>query len=213
MSKEKKDDSIQGIQDLVSALNSLKAPKTEAKVGVRNICGSTVGLPPYAGEAEITITPYNAADPNSVAIITAARWAQVRKSGLFGQGLIERFDDVLDASDVRAPEDRPEQCHPDHAKNRLPDPVQFIEETDEGELRARIMAMTSENQVHHILGTVDEKMRELERKFLEEGDPDAARRAIRELPMRYQAADQIAQQRLEQITKPNLVDELPAFKR
>jgi hypothetical protein len=191
---------------VAAALASLTAPKEKAMVGVRNICGSTVSLPPFAGEPDIALHPYDPADPNSVAIISVARWLQVRKSGLYGQGLVERFDEVLDGSTPRAPEDRPETGHPDHEKNRLPDPVAFIEQTDEGEMRARIMEITSENQLHHILGTVDAKMKALEAQFRAEGDPTASRRAVRELPMKYQAADQIAQQRLEQIARTNVTE-------
>lgn len=192
---------------LLQAINGL-GTKSAVMVGVRNICGSSVGLPAFANEPEILLHPFSVTDPNSVAIVSQARWQNLRKSTLFGQALIERFDEILDDNVPRAPEDRAAECHVDHEKNRLVDVVAFIEQSDESMLRQRISAMTSENQLHHIIGVVDRKQKELEDFFRSEDDPNPAKRAVDELPMRYQMADRFAEWRLSQI-RPSKLAELP----
>lgn len=189
-----------GIRELVAALGGIQRPRQQVMVGIRNIGGSTVGIASFGNEPGFSLHPFSPTDPNSMAIVSLPRWQQLRKGDLFGQGLIERYDDVLDQDAERAPEDKPHECHPNHAKNRIDDVVAFIEGTNETDMRAFVSGMTSENQLQRIMGAVDQKVEALLQKFKEEGDRDPKARAIQEIPVAYQMAERLAQWRLDQLS-------------
>jgi hypothetical protein len=200
------------LRDLLTALGGVRAPQQQVLVGIRNICGSTVGVPAFGSEPAFHLHPYSPTNPNSMAIISYPRWQVLRRGALFGLGLIERFDEIVDESSPRAPQDKPHECHPDHVKNRLPDPRAFIEQTPEPEMRKYIQAMTSENNLHNILGTVDSKVRELRSKAMAEGDPNPNQKALDELPMCYTLAEKWANDRIAQLS-PSRVEEIKSANR
>lgn len=199
---------------LQTIAQALTRPKQAVVVGIRNICGSTLGIPASGGEPDISLHPYSPLDPNSVAQVSWLRWTQIRKSGLYRLGLLERFDEILDESATRGPEDKSHEVAPDHERNKLVDPVEFIENGTDKSIREKIGGMTSENNLHRILATVDAKIRELQNKFTVEGDREPGKRALNELPANYAHAERIAQARLDSIT-PNRTEDglLPSVKR
>jgi hypothetical protein len=189
------------LRELIAAMGGLPKPNASRLVGIRNIGGSTVGIAAFGNEQSISLHPFSPTDPNSMAVITWPRWQQIRKGSLFAQGLVERFDEIVDENE-RSPEDKPSEVHPDHMKNRIVDPVEFIESMgmDEAKFRTAVLAMTSENQLHRLLAVVDTKVRELQDGFRKAGDPAASRRAVEELPIAYQMAERLAQWRLDQLS-------------
>lgn len=214
----------QMIAELMATVRSLSAGSATSHkpapqqlyVGIRNIGGSTVGVPEWNGEKAFSLNAprEGVADPNVVAVIPWPRWMELRRSVLYGWGLIKRDDSILGGSFQAAPEDRPEELHPDHAKNAIERPKQWIEEHSEREIREAIAQMTSEDTLRTLLGAVDDKVRDLRRELRADGqDPTKEKAAEQALPMMYQLVETLVTSRLQQLGPQRDGDGLPAFVR
>lgn len=191
-------------QRLAQHLPTYRVSNSELMVGIRNISSMTVGIKPqFPGDVEVTLhADFGENDPKSVAIISYVLWRSLRTQKQVRMGWIMRDDTVLGETDLRAPEDRPEDMPDEFYKNAVPDPVQWIEQRDEAQLRADIEAMTSENSLRRIRGVIDQELRRLQRTYPDFGTPEAAKRAVRELPARYAWLDELITMRLERSREP-----------
>jgi hypothetical protein len=192
------------MQELLNAARKDRTPR-ELSVGIRNVSSETISIPSQLGEEELVLhpTPRNGDDPHAVAIISLARWQLLRKSKLMGFGMITRDDRVLGEVDTKAPDDRPEELHPDHAKNLVLDPHAWITSRDEPLLRQDIGGMTSESSLRRLWAAVDEKVGELERHVpVEERRgiiSPGIKKAISNLPMLYRLTEQLVEERLDEL--------------
>lgn len=170
-------------------------------VGIRNVSDTTVGIPPsFPGDPAIQLNAdLGNSDPGRFGIISYAQWRELRKSDLVGRGIIMRDDSVLTGTYNAAPADRPDDVHPDHAKNLVIDPETWINERTEDQLLADLEAMNSEATLRRLQRYVEDQIRALERKRNPK-TPDerveAARRALMTLPPRLRLVDDIVTQKL-----------------
>jgi hypothetical protein len=126
---------------------------------------------------------------------------------LVGNGLIVRDDSILGAADNGAPEDRPQDLHPDHAKNVVLNPRMWIMDRTEEEIRTAISEMTSEPTLRRLLYAVDQEVVLIgEKKYL--GDPERARKSIRDLPALFRVVEELAEERLDELNPVSKVRHL-----
>jgi hypothetical protein len=187
------------------------APSGQLVVGVRNVSNYTVGLIDNTSGRAIEYQLYPEVeghhDPRTRAVVSFAYWQELRKGSLVGRGLIVRDDSVLGPSDGAAPPDRPEDVHPDHFKNLVLDPREWILSKSEDELRDAIGTMTSEPSLRRLMYAVDmEIVRIGQEKY--GGDPDRARKSIRDLPAIFRIVDELADERLDDLNPVSKVRHL-----
>lgn len=180
-------------------------------VGVRNVSNYSVGLiDKTSGQAiEYNMNPEvdGNPDPRTVAVITYAFWQQLRSGNMVGRALIVRDDSVLGPADNAAPPDRVQDLHPDHFKNLVPDPREWILSKTEDELRSAIAEMTSEPSLRRLLYAVDQEiMRIGDVKYLD--DPERARKSIRDLPAVFRILEELAEERLDELNPVSKVRHL-----
>lgn len=171
-------------------------------VGIRNVSNYSVGLLDKTSGTpiEYNLNPERegVADPRTSAVISYAYWQQLRTARPVAQGLIVRDDTILGAADNAAPEDRPQDMHPDHAKNVVLNPREWVMSRTEDEIREAIAAMTSEPTLRRLLYAVDQEIVRIgEEKYL--GDADRARKAIRDLPALFRVVEELADERLDEL--------------
>lgn len=188
---------------LATALGNNKSTITQPSqlfVGIRNVSSETIGIPAQFGEPAISLHAANKdiADPFATAIVSYPRWQALRKGAAYDLGMIVRDDSILGEVHTRAPDDRPEDLAPNHAKNVVLDPDQFITELPEAELRARIGAMTSEQSLRRLWRAVDDKVAAA-LKGVPKTDEKAQRAAVDALPAAYQLVERLVQLRLEEL--------------
>lgn len=171
-------------------------------VGIRNVSNYSVGL---LDKTSGTTIEYNlnperegVADPRTSAVVSYAYWQQLRTGKQVANGLIVRDDSILGAADNAAPEDRPQDMHPDHAKNVVLNPREWVMSRTEDEIREAITAMTSEPTLRRLLYAVDQEIVRIgEEKYL--GDPERARKSIRDLPALFRVVEELADERLDEL--------------
>lgn len=188
---------------LATALGGVKPTHVQPNalyVGIRNVSSDTLGIPAQFGEPALTLHPSNKhiADPYATAVITYPRWQALRRGGLYDLGLIVRDDSILGEVHTRAPDDRPDELAPNHAKNLVIDPDAFITGQSEADLRAKIGAMTSEQSLRRLWRAVDDKISEA-LKGVDRKNERAQRAAVDSLPAAYQLAERLVVQRLDEI--------------
>jgi hypothetical protein len=186
---------------------------SQLSVGIRNVSNYVIGLTgsPLPGEGELQLTPRwdASSDPNNIAVISYAWWEKIRRGPIFGKGMIVRDDSVLGDYHIKAPLDRPQDLHVGHALNTIEDPTAFIEESTEAEIRARIMALTSEQTLRRLEAAVDDKIAKsrdelmaTEPKYVT-NDKQLQReredRVMMSLPAIYASVDTLVAMRLEQL--------------
>lgn len=180
-------------------------------VGVRNVSNYSVGfLDKTSGQAlEYNLNPEvpGVADPRTSAVVSYAYWQQMRTANQVGRGLVIRDDSILGAADNRAPEDRPQDMHPDHAKNVVIDAREWILSRSEDQLRQDIAAMTSEPSLRKLLYSVDREIVRIgEEKY--SADPERARKSIRDLPAIFRVVEELAEERLDELNPVSKVRHL-----
>jgi hypothetical protein len=187
------------------------SPSGQLVVGIRNVSNYTVGLVDNSAgravEYQLFAEVPGHNDPRTRAVIGYVFWQELRKSNQVGRALIARDDSILGPADNTAPPDRPEDIHPDHAKNLVLDPREWILSQDEYQLRDAIGAMTSEPSLRRLMYAVDmEIVRIGEEKYV--GDPERARKAIRDLPAIFRVVDELADERLDELNPVSKVRHL-----
>jgi hypothetical protein len=194
-------------QARLTAQLSAAAPRTFASggqlmVGIRNVSNYTVGLLDRTSgqpvEYELLPEVPGSADPRTRAVVTYAFWQQLRLGNMVARGMIVRDDSMLGAADNSAPGDRPTDLHPDHVKNVVLNPREWILDKTEDDLRSAVMAMTSEPTLRRLLYAVDQEIISLgEDRY--KGDPERARKAIRDLPAIFRVVEELAEERLDEL--------------
>jgi len=171
-------------------------------VGIRNISNYSVGfIDKTSGqEVEFNLNPEveGVSDPRTRAAVSFVFWQQLRTSPVVGRGLIIRDDAILGPSENIAPEDREQDIHPEHFRNVIKDPREWITSRSEDELRVAISEITSEPSLRRLLFAVDQEIVSIgESKYL--GDTDRARKAIRDLPAMFRVVEELADERLDEL--------------
>lgn len=171
-------------------------------VGIRNVSNYSVGLldKTTGKDIEFNLNPEieGQPDPRTRAVVSFAFWQQLRTSPTVGRGLIVRDDSILGAADNAAPPDREQDLHPDHNKNLILNAREWITSRTEQELRDAIAEMTSEPSLRRIQYAVDEEIVRIgEEKY--KGDDDRARKSIRDLPALFRVAEELADERLDEL--------------
>jgi RNase H-fold protein (predicted Holliday junction resolvase) len=180
-------------------------------VGIRNVSNYSVGLiDKTSGQAiEYNLNPEieGSADPRTSAVVSYAFWQQLRTGNQVGRGLIVRDDSILGPAENAAPEDRPQDVHPDHAKNVIMNVREWILSRTEDQLREDITAMTSEPSLRRLQYAVDQEILRIgESKY--NGDPERARKAIRDLPAVFRVVEELADERLDELNPVSKVRHL-----
>lgn len=178
------------------------APQGQLVVGIRNVSNYTVG---FVDKTSGTPIEYNlnpevpgVSDPKTRAVISYAYWQQLRKGSQVQYGLIVRDDSVLGAADNAAPEDRPEDLHPEAAVNVVLDPREWILSRTEPELRESVAKMTSQPTLRRLAHEVDQEILRIgEAKYL--GDEERAGKAIRDLPAMFRLVEELVEDRLDEL--------------
>lgn len=186
-------------------------PMGQLVVGVRNVSNYTVGLVDRTSGTpiEYSLNPEvpGVADPNVCAVVSYAYWQQLRKSNYVGRGLIQRDDTVLGPADNAAPEDRPQDMHPEAEQNTVLNPREWILGLSEDELRSRIFAITSEPTLRRLQHAVDQEILRIgAERYL--GSPERATKAIRDLPGRFRIVEELAAERLDELNPISAVRHL-----
>lgn len=171
-------------------------------VGIRNVSNYSVGLIDrtsgqpieYSLNPEVEGVP----DPRTHAVVSFAFWQQLRTGSQVAKGVIIRDDSILGPADNAAPEDRPQDLAPDAQKNLVLNPREWITSRTEDQLREDIAAMTSEPSLRRLLFAVDQEIVRIgEAKY--EGDPERARKAIRDLPAIFRVVEELGEERLDEL--------------
>jgi hypothetical protein len=136
-------------------------------------------------------------DPKVRAVVSYVFWQSLRTGRFVGEGLIVRDDSVLGEADNLAPPDRPEDLHPDAAKNVVLNPRSWILDQPEEDMRAAVAAMTSEATLRRVIQAVDEEVFQLGKKYAD--DPEQARKAVRDLPGKFRIAEELCYERLDEL--------------
>lgn len=171
-------------------------------VGIRNVSNYSVGLLDKTSgqEIEYNLNPEvdGVADPRTCAVVSYVFWQQLRTGSQVGRGVIVRDDSVLGPADNAAPQDRPQDMHPDHDKNVVRNPREWILGRSEQELRDAIAQMTSEPTLRRLMYSVDQEIIRIgEEKYKD--DPERARKAIRDLPAIFRVVEELADERLDDL--------------
>lgn len=171
-------------------------------VGIRNVANQTIGLPdsPTPGEGAITLHAQGMdPDPNVVAIISYPFWMQLRKHKYFDNGLIVRDDSILGPTHVPAPADEPRDLAPNHEKNVVLDPYEWIVSKGEHELKEAIARMTSEPSLRRLGWAVQQEVT----KFfnaLPADDPERIYKAENMLSAKVALAERLIDSRLLELS-------------
>jgi hypothetical protein len=171
-------------------------------VGIRNVSAYTISIPnKVTGEPELNLHAPRAdrADPKTVAIVSYAWWQQLRQDRHYARGMIIRDDSILGGLYEAAPPDRPQDCHPDHAKNVLIDAESWLATASDDEITDRIMAMTSEHTLHKLEALVVTRRRELMDKHVDLEWKERKRRVERELPSKLKHLFACVKERLHEL--------------
>lgn len=199
------------IKQLTEALRQALAAQTPQSpdrlyVGIRNVSSDVIGIPTRDGDVLLHADIPGQYDPESWAVISYQTWQVVRKGPLYRFGLIERDDAVLGPVHGVAPEDRPQDLAWEHANNTITDPVAFIEQTPEKDMRERMGKITSEFTLRRLLGAVDAKIRQLQGSAPlptddahYEKSKQRVEDAINNLPGCYTVIEKLALKRLEDL--------------
>lgn len=196
---------------LGSAGNRHYGPTGQLVVGIRNVSNYSVGLiDKTSGQPiEYNLNPEvdGVADPRTYAVISYAFWQQLRTGRQVGRGVIIRDDSILGPADNSAPEDRPQDVHPDHHKNLVLSPRQWITSKTEDDIREAIQQMTSEATLRRLMYAVDQEIVRIgQEKYL--GDPERARKSIRDLPALFRVVEELADERLDELNPVSKVRHL-----
>lgn len=180
-------------------------------VGVRNVSNYSVGfIDRTSGQPiEHNLNPEvpGNPDPRTTAVVSYAFWQQLRTGNQVGRGLIIRDDSILGPADNAAPDDRPQDLHPDHAKNVILDPREYVLSRTEDQLRQDIAAMTSEPTLRRLLYAVDEEIVRIGEQNHRD-DPERARKSIRDLPAIFRVVEELAEERLDELNPVSKVRHL-----
>jgi len=171
-------------------------------VGIRNVSNYSVGLlDKTSGQTiEYNLNPEveGVADPRTCAVISYAFWQQLRTGKQVGRGMIIRDDSILGHADNAAPEDRLQDIHPDHHKNVVLNPREWIISKSEDELREAIQQITSEATLRRLLFAVDQEIIRIgELRY--KGDEERARKSIRDLPALFRVVEELSEERLDEL--------------
>lgn len=171
-------------------------------VGIRNVSNYSVGLiDKTSGQpVEYNLNPEveGVPDPRTSAVISYAFWQQLRTGKQVGRGMIVRDDSILGHADNAAPEDRPQDLHPDHHKNVVLNPREWILSKGEEEIREAIQQITSEATLRRLLYAVDQEIIRIgEQRY--KGDEERARKSIRDLPALFRVVEELADERLDEL--------------
>jgi hypothetical protein len=178
------------------------APSGQLVVGLRNVSNYSVGLIDTTTgvpmEYQLNPERRDHADPRTRAVISYVFWQQLRSGPQVARGMVVRDDSILGPADNAAPPDRPMDIHPEHIRNVVADPREWIVSRTEEEVRRDIEAMTSEPSLRRLLYAVDQEIVRIgENKYL--GDPDRARKSIRDLPALFRVVEELADERLDDL--------------
>ena len=176
-----------------------RLPSGELMVGIRSIADNTLGLKsPIPNEQDVQLHgDTQVGNPGCVAVISYAWWQQLRRDPHFMEtGLILRDDSILGDTAIAGPADRPQDLAPGWAINAVPDPVKFVYDQPEAEVRRRLEAMTSPHSLLRVRRVVDVKLRELQAAE-DPADPRRAEKALMKLPALLQMIDQVTTMKLE----------------
>lgn len=192
------------------------APSGQLVVGVRNVSNYSVGMVDKTSGVpiEYNLNPEVAgvADPKTRAVVSYAFWQQLRKGNLVQKGLIARDDSVLGPADNSAPEDRPEDIHPEAGLNVVLDPRQWILSKTEAEVREAIAKMTSEPTLRRLSYAVDQEILRIgDEKY--QGDEQRAEKSIRDLPAMFRLVEELVDDRLDQLNPVSKVRHLEVTQR
>jgi len=187
---------------LATALPGHRAQFAELMVGVRNISGTTVGIPAlFKGDADLQLHgDFGKDDPASIQIVSYAWWREIRKSAYVGKGLVMRDDSVLGSMYKAAPPDQEGELAVGHDVNAVVDPKQWIESRDETALRKDLEAMTSNESLRRIRREVDLALMAIENTQPRITVPEqvkAAKYALNALPAKLRMIDDLITTRLE----------------
>jgi hypothetical protein len=182
--------------------NKQYVPQSQLVVGIRNVSNYSVGLlDKTSGQlVEYNLNPEieGVSDPRTRAVVSFVYWQQLRTSPTVGRALVARDDSILGPADNAAPEDREQDIHPDHRKNLVASPRQWITSRTEDELRRDIAEMTSEPSLRRLLYSVDQEIVRIgEEKYKD--DPERARKAIRDLPAMFRVVEELCEERLDEL--------------
>lgn len=186
----------------LGGFNRSYAPTGQLVVGVRNISNYSVGMVDKTSGVpiEYNLNPEveGVADPKTRAVVSYAFWQQLRKGNLVQKGLIMRDDTVLGPADNAAPEDRPQDVHPEAELNVVLDPREWILSKSEPEIRDAIAKMTSEPTLRRLAYAVDQEILRIgDAKY--QGDEQRAEKSIRDLPAMFRLVEELVEDRLDQL--------------
>jgi hypothetical protein len=187
---------------LAQALPTHRMAGAELMVGIRCIADVGLGLPrnPHIpGDVDVTLdADIPGADPaGTYAIIPYTKWQQIRKSVVMDNALIIRDDSVLGSAYAPAPPDAPEDIAKHWAVNAILDPVAWITERTDDDIRDGIEAMTSPHSLRRLRRVVDFEVRTLQDRHPKPGSVESAVWALRQLPAKYQLVDSLTTLKLE----------------
>jgi hypothetical protein len=180
-------------------------------VGIRNVSNYSVGMvDKTTGQAiEFNLNPERSgvADPRTRAVVSYVFWQQLRQGNLVGRGLIVRDDSVLGPADNAAPLDRESDLHPEHLRNLVLSPRDWIVSKSEEELREAVAVMTSEPTLRRLMYAVDQEIVRIgEARYKD--DPERARKSIRDLPALFRVLEELAEERLDELNPVSKVRHL-----
>jgi hypothetical protein len=193
------------------AYSNQYAPSGQLVVGIRNVSNYSIGITDNTTgvpmDHQLNPEREDVADPRTRAVISYVYWQQLRTAPQVARGMIVRDDSILGPADNAAPPDRPTDIHPDHAKNVVLDPREWIMSRTEEDVRRDIEAMTSEPSLRRLLFAVDQEIVRIgDQKYA--GDPDRARKSIRDLPALFRVVEELAEERLDDLNPVSKVRHL-----
>jgi hypothetical protein len=185
-------------QRLSTVMPNHRLAGSELMVGVRNISDTTIALPKeFDTDPDLSLhADVGRDDPNSVTVVSLGHWRKLRKSRLMELGMIMRDDSLVDGGMV-APADADRDIPTSWAVNAIPDPVAWIEDRTEQEIKVDIEKMTSLDSLRRLRRVVDDKLRQLQAGHPDKGRVSSAVRALRELPAKLQLVDNLTTNLLE----------------
>jgi hypothetical protein len=186
-------------------------------VGIRNVSNYTIGIAnTVTREGDLHLhapLPDGSNQLNTVAVISYAWWAFLRKAREYGRGLIVRDDSILGGTYDAAPEDGPADCHPEHARNLVVDAEAWVAERSEDEIRRDVERMTSTETLRKLDALHFKAHEYLMEKHAEEKWATRKHRVERDMPSKLRHLKAVIVDRLRDIAPnpdPNI---LPQFDR
>jgi hypothetical protein len=180
-------------------------------VGIRNVSNYSVGLMDKTSghPVEYNLNPEvpGVADPRTRAVVSFVFWQQLRTGSQVAKGMLVRDDSVLGPADNAAPEDRPQDVHPEHNKNVVMDPREWVMSRTEEQIRTDIAQMTSEPTLRRLLYCVDQEIIRLGEERYKD-DPERARKSIRDLPALFRVVEELSEERLDELNPVSKVRHL-----